>query len=220
MDSRLRPSQKTLLVLSPVVVMVLIYLFPTLTHVFDRTRGLIIAFVLYWVGICFVMGLVFTRPVRFGKLYARPAGFGTADYIVLLLLTCLPVLLVFMISFLPNMTGATPKLLALAALLALINGTLEELFWRGAFISQFLHSFRFAVLYPLVLFTAWHISLGLIKGASFHGGIFALLAGAAIMGLLWGWLTWKTKSIYLSTLSHIGVNFFAFTEVLHSNFSF
>ncbi|WP_428539543.1 CPBP family intramembrane glutamic endopeptidase [Profundibacter sp.] len=111
----------------------------------------------------------------------------------------------------------SPRILLLATLFAIINGTAEELFWRGAFIQHFPQNARYAVIYPLVLFTAWHIALALIKGVHYQGGALALIGGAAIMGLLWSVLAWRTKSIYLSTLSHIGVNMMAFPAVLLAN---
>jgi len=45
----------------------------------------------------------------------------------------------------------------------------------------------------------------------------ALIGGAAILGLFWAILTWRTKSIYLSTLSHIGVNMLALPGVFLTN---
>ena len=120
-------------------------------------------------------------------------------------------------SFVKDIPALTPRLLALSAIFALINATSEELFWRGAFLKHFQKDARFAVGFPLLFFTLWHIALVQIPGVQIQGGAISLLGGAAAMGLIWGWLSWSTRSIYLSTLSHFGVNFFAFTGVILAN---
>lgn len=211
--SRFSAPQKTLLVATPLIVLMLIYLFPALTYSFDKSRGVLIALAIYWGAVCFGFGLTIIGLRNLKRLYARPKPANALN----LALAILPVVLVFFAAFLPVATSLSPRILLLATLFAIINGTAEELFWRGAFIHHFPQDARYAVLYPLVLFTAWHIALALIKGAQYQGGAVALIGGAAIMGLLWGVLAWRTKSIYLSTLSHIGVNMMAFPAVLLAN---
>jgi len=204
--SRFYAPQKILLVATPMIVLLLIYLFPVLTHSLGNPRGLAISLAIYWGVVCFGFGLSIIGPRNLKRLYARPKTANALN----LALAILPVLLVFFAAFLPVVTTLTPRILLLATLFAIINGTAEELFWRGAFLRHFPQDARYAVAYPLVLFTTWHIALALIKGAQYQGGALTLIGGAAIMGLLWGVLAWRTKLIYLPTLSHIGVNMMAF----------
>ena len=211
--SRFTAPQKTLLVATPLIVLLLIYLFPALTHSLGKSRGLAISLAIYWGVVCFGFGLSIIGPRNLKRLYTRPKTANTLN----LALAILPVLLVFFAAFLPVVTTLTPRILLLATLFAIINGTAEELFWRGAFLRHFPHDPRYVIAYPLVLFSTWHIALTLIKGAQYQGGALTLIGGAAIMGLLWGILAWRTKSVYLSTLSHIGVNMMAFPAVLLAN---
>lgn len=211
--NRFSAPQKTLLVATPLIVLLLIYLFPALTHSLGRSRGMAIALAIYWGAVCFGFGLTIIGPRNLKCLYTRPKTANALN----LALAILPVMLVFFAAFLPITATLTPRILLLATLFAIINGTAEELFWRGAFIRHFSQDARYAVAYSLVLFTTWHIALALIKGANYQGGALALIGGAAIMGLLWGILAWRTKSVYLSTLSHIGVNMMAFPAVLLAN---
>ena len=37
------------------------------------------------------------------------------------------------------------------------------------------------------------------------------------MGLLWGWVSYKTKSIKIVTIAHIITNFLAFTGMIFEN---
>jgi len=211
--SRFSAPQKTLLVATPLIVLLLIYLFPALTHSLGSPRGVAIALAIYWGVVCFGFGLTIIGPRNPKRLYARPKTANALN----LALAILPVALVFFAAFLPVTASLSPRILLLATLFAIINGSAEELFWRGAFIRHFPQDARYAIIYPLVLFAAWHIALALIKGAQYQGGAVVLVGGAAIMGLLWGVLAWRTKSIYLSTLSHIGVNMMAFPAVLLAN---
>jgi len=211
--SRFSAPQKTLLVATPLIVLLLIYLFPALTHSLGNPRGVAIALVIYWGVVCFGIGLTIIGPRNLKRLYARPKTANALN----LALAILPVALVFFVAFLPVTASLSPRILLLATLFAIINGSAEELFWRGAFIRHFPQDASYAIIYPLVLFTTWHIALALIKGAQYQGGAVALIGGAAIMGLLWGILAWRTKSVYLSTLSHIGVNMMAFPAVLLAN---
>ncbi len=215
--SHFSPKQKTLLVATPLIVLLLICLFPALTHSLGTARGVGIALMLYWGGVCYGFGLAMVGRKNLKRLYARPDNLRSKANTLNLALAILPVALVFFTAFLPTATGITPRILLLAALVAVINATAEELFWRGAFLVRFPQNARYAIVFPLVLFVAWHIALALIKGGHYQGGAVALLGGAAIMGLIWAILAWRTKSIYLSTLSHIGVNLLALPGVFLTN---
>ena len=210
-------EQKTLLVITPLIVLVLIYLFPALTHSLGTSRGLLIALGVYWGGVCIGFGVLMIGHRNLKHLYARPKNLWARSNGLNLALAILPVILVFFAGFLPVLASLSPRIFLLAIAFAIINGAAEELFWRGAFITRFPSDVRFAIIFPVVLFTVWHIALALVKGATYQGGPVALIGGAAIMGLVWAVLTWRTKSIYLSTLSHIGVNMLAFPGVLLAN---
>ncbi|WP_428539537.1 hypothetical protein [Profundibacter sp.] len=80
--SRFSAPQKTLLVATPLIVLVLIYLFPTLTHSLGKSRGLAIALAIYWGAVCFGFGLTIGNLCKFpfspssrrgGRFFACPA---------------------------------------------------------------------------------------------------------------------------------------------------
>ncbi|WP_313232698.1 CPBP family glutamic-type intramembrane protease [Tissierella praeacuta] len=49
------------------------------------------------------------------------------------------------------------KVLVIALVYALINGTIEELFWRGIFNNFFNNNIFLAYVYPTIFFGIWHI---------------------------------------------------------------
>lgn len=93
---------------------------------------------------------------------------------------------------------------------------LLKLFWRGIFNKVF-NNICLAYIYPTIFFGIWHIALYFAKGIVYQGGFASLFGGAFFMGLLWGWVAYKTKSIKIVTVAHIITNFFAFTGMIFEN---
>lgn len=217
MIRNLNNRQKLLLCASPVWVIVMIIIFPLLTYHFGNLRGFLAALFVYWFVLCLGFGLAMTGPENLANIYRRPAISNRHQYLNLAL-AIFPVFMVFFAVFLKDIAVFSLQVYALAALIALINGSLEELFWRGAFLQNFPKNWRLAVAFPWVLFTTWHIALALSYGVSYEGGATALIGGAGFLGLIWAFISWRSRSIFLSSLSHIAVNFFAFSGLIYANY--
>lgn len=102
----------------------------------------------------------------------------------------------------------------LVALVALCNGTLEELFWRGAVQrTDRLHAY----LGTTTLFTLWHLALLGANDIALTGGPLAMLAGAAFGGALWGMARRLTGTAGFGAVCHIALNAGAFTELAARN---
>lgn len=105
-------------------------------------------------------------------------------------------------------------LLLAAAMAAVLNATLEELFWRGALIPD--PTPRSAAL-SLALFTlahaVWLAPIGLETG----GPPGLAVAAALSLGGVWTAARLLTGTVGASVLSHAGVNLFAFAQVLALN---
>ena len=102
------------------------------------------------------------------------------------------------------------------ALGALLNGTLEEVFWRGVVLKD--NATQKEQIGQIALFTSWHIALLFASGIVVTGGALALLAGAAFAGTLWTFGRMQTGTIGFGILCHVGLNLFAFTELATKNF--
>jgi membrane protease YdiL (CAAX protease family) len=51
----------------------------------------------------------------------------------------------------------------------------------------------------------------------YQGGFAALVGGAALMGFIWGFVAYKTKSLRAVTIAHVAANFFAFSAMIYDN---
>jgi membrane protease YdiL (CAAX protease family) len=84
-------------------------------------------------------------------------------------------------------------------LLALINGTLEEVLWRGIAATLFPVTFLWGVLWPTAWFAIWHLAPGML---SMPSQAWQLVAGSAFLGFALGWVAQRTRSIFWPVLSH------------------
>lgn len=100
-------------------------------------------------------------------------------------------------------------LLLVVGVAALLNGTLEELFWRGALIPA---PDREAVLVGWALFVAWHVTYGFVQGAEPWASA-GLVLGAALMGAVWMALRLRTGSLTAGIAAHVAFNLFAFADL-------
>lgn len=107
-----------------------------------------------------------------------------------------------------------PVLLLVVAMFALVNGALEELFWRGALIPA---PDREAVVVSLGLFTAWHVVFAFARGVDSLGGGAGLIAGAALMGSVWLALRLRTGTLGPGIAAHVAFNLFAFADLAARN---
>jgi uncharacterized protein len=105
----------------------------------------------------------------------------------------------------------------LAVLVALINGPLEEAAWRGGFYRAFENRRDLGFWLGLGLFTLWHVPLALAHGIVYPGGAAALVGGAALLGLVWAVVVWRTGSIFWVSLAHVATNVFALAVLFSSN---
>jgi len=107
--------------------------------------------------------------------------------------------------------GASPKALIYSALFALATGTLEEVLWRGAYITAFPEDWRSAILYPSIWFGVWHLSPQAVYPSEMPGGALAFALMSIPLGLVWGWVAWTTGSIRWTVVAHILLKFAALT---------
>ena len=125
----------------------------------------------------------------------------------------LPVVLAFAFGpFAKQIPLVTPRVFLLSAMLAIVNASLEECFWRGVYVYYFSSPLT-AWLFPAVGFAIWHFApLSVIpyrKGSAFF------VLSSFLLGLCWGLVAFKTKSIGWNIVSHILVDFSGFGALLY-----
>ncbi|HEX9972146.1 MAG TPA: CPBP family intramembrane glutamic endopeptidase [bacterium] len=126
-------------------------------------------------------------------------------------------MMTFIVSFFPFFREAGIGIILLAFLFALVNGAAEELLWRGALVAAYSSGFWRGYLYPTFFFGAWHIAPELVLPNPLSGGALSFIGGALVMGLAWGWIAWHSRSILLTSISHVLTNFFGFVGFIFMN---
>jgi membrane protease YdiL (CAAX protease family) len=84
---------------------------------------------------------------------------------------------------------------------ALVNGTAEELLWRGVFITLFPSQWWWGLVYPSFAFGLWHLAPQIIDPA--EGGPIPFAVAAVFLGLLYGLVARHTGSVRWPAISHI-----------------
>jgi membrane protease YdiL (CAAX protease family) len=102
---------------------------------------------------------------------------------------------------------ARARIIVVIAGIALVNGVLEEVFWRGLFARVFRDDAVRGVLYPAVVFALWHVWL-LPRWSVAAPPVQSLpvFFAALAIGLVYGWVAWRTGSIRWTAISHVLLN--------------
>jgi hypothetical protein len=142
----------------------------------------------------------------FKKMFAPSAkNLGKMGWLLL----ALPVI-IYPVYLLPEIWHELTITVVLLSLpVALVNGTLEELLWRGTYVTAFPGKLFPGYLFPSIAFGVWHVApYAVIPEFSAAGAVMVTLGGT-LFGLCWGWAAWKCGSIRLPVLSHVLANFLA-----------
>jgi hypothetical protein len=86
------------------------------------------------------------------------------------------------------------------AAMALVNGALEEMLWRGMYVRLFPGRLRWALAWPTVWFALWHLAPGSVAMGS---DVWVLIGGAAVLGAALGWVAVRSRSIRWTVVSHM-----------------
>lgn len=215
---KLSKNQRILVYSAPVLNISMIILFPILTSVLGKTLGYILGFCIYWFAFCMPVTLYVIKGTNGLKdLYNQESNITMKMKKLLYAIAFVPCIATFFVVFKGTVQVAGFRVLSIAIAFAAINGTVEEMFWRGVYNKEFSNDILWAYFYPSIFFGAWHIALYYAQGMVYHGGFAPLVFGALFMGLLWGWVAYKTKSIRIVTIAHVITNIFAFTGMIYDN---
>jgi membrane protease YdiL (CAAX protease family) len=162
--------------------------------------GYMAGFLIYWLA-CGALSLAILgrrglRPLfrdvrpRLGK----PAGVGAA-------LLLWPPVGAIATRLIPDLGEATLAMACTAITIAVINGFMEELLWRGVYICLWPRNRWLGWVWPAIGFGAWHLAPQMIHPSPL--GPIAYVVSATALGLSWGWVAWRTGSVRWVTLSHV-----------------
>jgi membrane protease YdiL (CAAX protease family) len=212
-----KQKQQIRLIIPPLIVLSNILIFQVSKYLWEVRWGYLAGFCFYWICWCLLFSFWIIGPKNIKSIYQfKKDALSPKIGLLIPLLTIFPVM-TFIASFLPFFRHAGAGIILLAFLFALINGIAEELLWRGALVAAYPSGIWRGYLYPTLFFGAWHIAPELVLPNPLSGGALSFIGGALVMGLAWGWIAWRSRSILLTTISHILTNFFGFVGFIYMN---
>ena len=211
-------TSKTFLLTTPLLILIsTVVIFWAFSRLWGKRGGYFLAFVFYWL----VWGLFLPFSILDGE-EIRHLFLNLSDPFERLtvlegVLLMLPPFLAGITVFRAKITRASGKILWFSAGLALVNGTLEELLWRGTFITFFPSHWFWGFIYPTIGFALWHLAPQVVHPGQMPGGRKTFLPGAFFLGLCWGWTAWQTQSIVLTVFSHVLTDFLGLGGFVYVN---
>jgi hypothetical protein len=212
----MKDKKRILLISSFVLLPFTLVLFQVTTSLLGPKWGYLAGFLGYWAYCLVIAGLVSGSDWNYFKqMWDRERGDRYAKWIRLALL--LPIFGVFFVSFLPNAPALTLSIGVLLIFTAVLNGSIEELYWRGLYLVEYPDHPLIGFVLATLLFGTWHISLWFARGILYQDGFLALVGGAYGLGLLWAWVARSNGNLRAVVPAHILTNLFAFTALFVDN---
>jgi len=199
-------SQVVLMVAPPVLVVTTYLTFRYTATRLGPARGYLVGFLLYWIVWCFLLPLLAVGLDGFRRMFGPPEPmFGRPSWLGIVLLVG-PPLGMYLTVFGKEIGSAGLMVIIYSALYAIVNGTMEEVLWRGTFVTAFPDNWLWGYLYPAIWFGLWHISPQAVAlGRPGEGVAFALMS--ILLGLVWGWVARTSGSIRWTVVAHVLLNF-------------
>ncbi len=200
-------SQIVLLAVPPVLVTTMVLAFRACVSRFGLRLGYGVAFLLYWLFWCLSVPWWTLGTPGILRLFARtPLPFGSNVALGMLVLAA-PLLLGYGYAFPKAIHDAPVGVILLSALIAAVNAPLEELLWRGAYLTAFPDGWLLGYVYPSIGFALWHVAPLSVVPNRAPGGAWSFVAISGLVGFMWGWVAKTTGSILWTSAAHVLFDF-------------
>lgn len=171
---------------------------------FGQRAGFAVGLAFYWIVWCLLLPLAILGGDGFTQIFAR-----SRDELRLreALLLMFPPVVGFSTIFPLLLWMGNGQLFLAAGIIALINGTLEEVLWRGTYLQVFGDRLWGGLLYPALGFGLWHVAPIAAHWSWSPARALLIAASAGIVGLCYGAVARHTRSIRWTIMSHVLMNF-------------
>lgn len=183
------------------------FVFRFLSRRFGKKIGYLLGFIFYWNVWCLAVPFLVMhhQEVRFLFGWHRSL-FHRSERLNIICLV-IPLLFGYGYAFPKALKSATFRIIRISFLLALLNATLEEFFWRGLFLKMLGHDRILFIAVSSIGFAVWHFVPQQVNRSKTRGGTATLVVTALILGIFYGIVAVNTQSILLVTVDHILFDF-------------
>jgi membrane protease YdiL (CAAX protease family) len=174
--------------------------FGWLSHRLSPRAAYNAGFALYWLACCIGFPIWILGPRRAARLLTqgrRPSAIET-------LLLLVPVVGAATTELVPNRTKIDATVALVMAAAGVINGTGEELLWRGVFLEEFPDDRLRGLIWPLVGFSLWHLAPQMIL-PSRHGR-WPFVLGSTLVGSASAISAWRSGGLRNCLVPHIATD--------------
>jgi len=176
-----------------------------------KELGYVLGFTFYWVIWCIMVPLLILGKKGFISLFRGEVPLFRKENSIPVSLLVATTVGAFFMYFIPNVATTHIAIIMIGIPIAMINGTCEEILWRGLFVKNFPNKVILGLIYPSIGFAIWHLSPQLVFPS--EGGIIGVvifIISTFFLGFCYGWVSYKTYSIKWNALSHILNSILAF----------
>jgi membrane protease YdiL (CAAX protease family) len=188
-------KQEIALAISPILVVLMFIIFQGLAVLIGKDLAWYVGLFIYWVIFCIAvpMFLIGKNNILLKFKYRSTTFMNWLIVSIPILFTLIGVVFV-----LEKVDRSFIQALIWIGM-GIGNGIFEEILWRGTYSDLFPDNIVFGWLWPSIWFAIWHFAPGSL---SQNRPVSMLVGGALFFGLCWGWVSYKTKSILLTSVSH------------------
>ncbi len=187
--------------------------FTSLARRLGPDLGYLLGFVFYWLW-CVGVPLVLFGKEGFLSLFREESPLFRRENWFLITLLALTVIGAVVAYFIPNLTRVS-LWVVLFSPITIVNGTCEEVLWRGTYVKAFRQDVLLACFYPAFGFAVSHVSPELVFPA--EGGVLPFVISTLFLGLAYGWVAYRTGSAKWTAITHSLIGLLAFGEPLSTS---
>jgi len=169
---------KDKLLMNQLILVVLCFpVFYLIGLVFDPFVAFVTAMVSYWLMI--VISVLYLKKKKIYTISRVKVGLKLPSNFLVSTISLIPAIAVFFIAFLPILDSLNSSILVTVVVIALMNGFIEKVFWRGIVIDIYKDRISMIV-YSTLLFTVFHFVF-LFLPITYDDGALNLVGGSLFM---------------------------------------
>lgn len=207
-------ARKRFLILLPIpLIASAAFVFSAAARWLGEAPGYLVGFGFYWLWCLSTPLFLWGKRGLYQTLAANAPLFRKENWLLITLLS-LTIAGAFWMYFIPGLASVSLGVLLFSPI-AIINGTAEEILWRGVYVKAFEHNVVLGCVYPAAGFALFHLAPTLVFPA--EGGAFPFIVSTFALGLVYGWVAYRTKTARWTAIAHSLAGVLAFGEPISTS---